>query len=130
MRYPLDELLDKTSIIRLKFERLNPFKDPQKWADELKKYALAIEEYIDEGICTLEQIENWSKRLYEINGKIWDLEADIRKGKDEELGMEEIGRRAIKIRENNRIRIMIKNEIVEKIGQGFKDIKKDHISQD
>ncbi len=66
-------------------------------------------------------------QLYEVNGKIWDLEADIRKGKEGELGLEEVGRRALAIRDLNRQRIEIKNLIAAKCG-GPPDFKYDHAS--
>ena len=46
--------------------------------------------------------------LLEINNKIWGLESDIRQGK--ELGLEEVGRRAIAIRDLNKQRVRLKNE--------------------
>ena len=128
MRYPLDELIDKTSIIKLKFERIEKLEDRGIWANYLKEYSMAIGEYIGDGTCTAEQVEDWFERLYEANATTWNLEADIRKGKDEELGLEKIGKLAIEIRENNSIRIMIKAEIVEVIGKGYKDFKENHIS--
>jgi hypothetical protein len=128
MRYPLDELIDKSSIIRLKFERIPNLDDRTKWAKEIFDYSVAIGEYIGEKICSQKEIEDWMVRLYEVNGKIWDLEADIRAGKDKELGLEEVGRRAIRIREINGERVRIKSSIVEKIGLGYKDIKINHAS--
>ena len=49
--------------------------------------------------------------MREINGRIWDLESDIRKGKEGELGSEEVGRRALMIRNINSERIALKNQI-------------------
>lgn len=129
MNYPLDELLDKRSIIQLKIERIEDEEDKEMLKKEFKDYTKVVEEYISDGICSSDQFEKWHKSLYEINGIVWDLEADIRKGKDEELGMSEIGKRAIKIRDNNSIRIMIKAEIVRKSGIGYFDIKTNHISR-
>ena len=54
---------------------------------------------------------------------MWDAEHAIRKGQDENLGLEEIGRRAIHIRDLNRIRMKVKNDIIELTGDGFKDCK-------
>jgi hypothetical protein len=54
------------------------------------------------------------------------MEADIRQGKDNLLNLEEVGRRALGIRNINKFRIRIKNEIVEKTNKGFKDIKVNH----
>jgi hypothetical protein len=67
--------------------------------------------------------------LYVINGKIWDLEADIRQGKEGILGLEEVGRRALAIRDFNGERIRLKNEITELVGEKYKEIKIDHASQ-
>ncbi len=129
MRYPIDELIDKTSIIKLKFERLEHLEDRERWASELIEDSIAIGTFIGDGTCTIEQVEEWFHKLFKINGQVWDLEADIRKGKDEELGMDEIGRRAIKIREKNKERIAVKAEVVDFTGKGYADIKENHISE-
>ncbi len=128
MRYPLDELLDKRSIIQLKIERISENLEKENLWKEFIDYTLAINEYIIEKVCNKEEINTWSKELYEINGQIWDLEAEIRKGREQELGLEEVGRRAIEIRRKNGIRVSIKGEIVEKTGMGYKDIKINHAS--
>lgn len=128
MRYPLDELIDKTSIIQLKFERIPDLEDRSRWINEVKEYCMAIGRFIGESKCTYEQVEEWYKKLYEINKATWDLEADIRKGKEGELGLEEVGRRAIAIRENNGKRIRVKGDIVKKICMGYEDIKINHAS--
>jgi hypothetical protein len=65
-------------------------------------------------------------KLYNINGEIWNLESDIRKGREKELGLEEVGRRAILIREWNKKRVAIKNQMVDLFEEGFKDIKVNH----
>lgn len=129
MRYPLDELLDKRSIIQLKIERLEgDSSEKANLKKEFDDYTLAIEEYVKEDICTSEEAERWHSQLYEINGKCWDMEAAIRQGKEGELGLEEVGKRALKLRDMNKIRIGIKKEVVEKTGVGYKDIKINHAS--
>jgi len=129
MEYPLDELLDKRSIIQLKIERIEgDFLEKESLKREFSDYTNAIKEYINKRVCTDEEVNEWHKQLYEINEKIWDLESDIRKGKEGELGLEEVGRRAIKIRETNGKRVKIKSSIVEKTGRGYKDIKINHAS--
>jgi hypothetical protein len=55
---------------------------------------------------------------------MWTLEADLRKGKEGELGLEEVGRRAIAIRDLNKQRVTLKNSISK-----FKDIKINHVSE-
>ena len=134
MRYPLDELLDKRSIIQLKIERIGDNFEKERLKKEYSEYTVAIGEYIKEGICSLQQVEKWHKELYEANGKTWDLEASIRKGQLGNLGeinvLADIGRTAVKIRESNGIRVGIKSKIVEAIGMGYKDIKINHASED
>ena len=71
----------------------------------------------------------WIFWLKEINSKIWDLEADLRNGKEEQLGFEEIGKRAIKIRDWNNKRVALKNKIAKESGHGFIDRKINHLSE-
>ena len=134
MRYPLDELLDKRSIVQLKIERIEDDSEKKRIKKEFSEYSEAIEEYVREGKCSHEQVGHWHKELYEANGKTWDLEAKIRKGQLGNLEdikvLAEIGRTAVKIRESNGIRVAIKSKIVEATGIGYRDIKVNHASQD
>jgi hypothetical protein len=121
MEMPLSEVLDRLSIVELKIERIG---EPHL---TLEKEVLenAVQEFADSGT----QIDSsWVKDLKDINGQIWDLESDIRKGKEGELGLEEVGRRAIMIRGKNKIRVGIKNAITEATGIGFRDVKMNHAS--
>lgn len=120
MKMPISEILDRYSIAILKKERANA-ENQQEIEDltkEIESYKSTHNEFVEELIG----------KLIEINGKIWDLESDIRKGKEGELGLEEVGRRAIKIREFNKIRVGYKNDTVEVFGEGYKDIKMNHAS--
>ena len=129
MRYPLDELLDKRSIIQLKIERINDDDERKRLIKEFSDYTLGIAEYIAEEICTEAQVKEWHEKLYVANGRIWDLEANIRKGQIGDMTLEEVGATAIKIREANGIRVGIKSEVVRAIGQGYEDIKINHASE-
>lgn len=122
MEMPLPEILDRLSIVRLKLERIGD----KSIINELNAYEEAVKSFRNKGIDIR---EDWSRGLYEVNGKIWDLEADVRAGKEGKLGLEEVGRRAIAIRELNKQRVSIKNKIVEETGIGFKDIKMNHASE-
>jgi hypothetical protein len=120
MKMPIGEILDRYSIAILKKER--PSAENQQEIEDLTQeidsYKQTHEEFINDKI----------DKLIEINGMIWDLESDIRKGREGELGLEEVGRRAIKIREFNKIRVGYKNDVVEVFGEGYKDIKMNHAS--
>ena len=67
-------------------------------------------------------------RLSIVNQKIWHLESDVRKGLLDN-NLEEVGRRAIEIRNQNAERIALKNAINEYTGVGFKEVKINHASQ-
>jgi hypothetical protein len=116
MKMPIGDIIDRYSICKLKSERLEL--DNSKELSELK---YEMEKY--------EGIEFFADKLYEINGNIWDLESDIRKGNEDILGLEEVGRRAIKIRGFNNIRVNWKNEINSKYGEGYIEVKMNHGSQ-
>ena len=115
MKMPISEIVDRYSIALLKQERANA--DNQHEINTLHSELSQYEQSLDYVI-----------KLKEVNGKIWDLESDIRKGKEGELGLEEVGRRAIAIRELNKIRVGYKNQMVQLYGEGFKDIKMNHAS--
>ena len=111
------DLIDRYSIVKLKLERTE--------VDCNDEFTALAEE-----ISKTDGLVDFVQELYIVNGMIWDLESDIRKGKEGELGLEEVGRRAIKIREFNKIRITYKNDVVDYFGEGYKDIKINHVSCD
>ena len=119
MRVPISEILDRMSIVKLKIERIG---EPQL-QDEFSALSKALKDYKKEGFNIK---DDWFEELYDINRRIWDLESDIRRGKEKELGLEEVGRRAILIRNTNKQRVAIKNKIAEETGSGFKDVKMNH----
>jgi hypothetical protein len=113
IKMPISEIADRLSICRLKQERT-----PEDLREEIKLYENEVSNYVG--------IDRYIDQLYDINGEIWQLEADIRRGREKEIGLEEVGRRAVLIRGWNRQRIVVKNQIVEEFGEGFKDIKINH----
>lgn len=122
MKMPISEILDRYSIAILKKERADA-----ENSKEISDFRFEIDSYLKDHY---EFINQKIKDLIQVNGDIWDLESDIRRGKEGELGLEEVGRRAIKIREFNKIRITYKNDVVDYFGEGYKDIKINHVSSD
>ena len=59
---------------------------------------------------------------------IWNLENEIRKGGENKFTLEEIGRRALEIRDLNRRRIKYKNKIND-MTRDFREHKINHRSQ-
>lgn len=121
---PICELCDRLTIVALKLERLP---DSEIDKEELKKQY----DYYTRGVdFNNPQICAALSELKMHNAHIWDLEYEIRKGLDEQLGYEEIGKRAVKIRDVNRLRVNLKNQISEIAGQSeFKDCKMNHVSE-
>lgn len=125
MEYPLSEIIDRYTIALLKKERIIDANNER----ELLELVIEINIFLDKNKDTTETLLNYQNSLYHINGEIWDLESDIRKGKENILGLEEVGRRAIMIRGLNKKRVGIKNEIVTLTGTGFIDVKMNHASE-
>ena len=115
--FPVIELVDRYSIAKLKFDKTGSN------AAELEFYKTQLDQFDTESI-TFDLLH-----LYDIHSEIWALEADLKRGTEANLPLEEIGRRAIKIRDWNNRRIALKNSMAEKLDCIVREIKKDHCSQ-
>ena len=112
----IGEIADRFSICKLKSERTDI-----DCSDELN--------LLEKELLNYANIRVYIDQLYEINGSIWTLESDIRLGKEGKLGLEEVGRRAIKIRNFNGMRVAAKNTINSLYKEGFIEQKSDHASE-
>ncbi len=111
MEVPLADIVDRFSILILKWiHGINV-------RDDLLVYGKEC------------PIDNLFLDLLKVNAEIWELESDIRMGKEGILGFEEVGRRAIAIRDKNQYRIRIKNKIAMAVNESL-EIKVAHASQD
>jgi hypothetical protein len=113
--FPLPDLIDKVAILKLKVERINEPHLKQAYnfyMKALKKYPKKHKKIIDKAFID----------LYDINGRIWDNEHEIRKGTVCDLPLVEVGRRCLLIRDLNKLRLAIKERIVEETKSGFKDV--------
>ena len=108
MKMPTSEIIDRYTITLLKSERTD-----EDVSEELEAYKKELP--------NTDSVQTFIDRMYEINGKIWETEGDIRKGVD--MPLEEVGRLAITVRELNQIRNGIKGEIVDEFAEGFKEIQ-------
>ena len=116
IKMQIGEVVDRYSILLLKSERTD-----LNVVDEIEHYKSCVDSYEDS--------EFWVEKLKQINSRIWDLESDIRKGKEKLLGLKEVGRRALLIRNINNERVACKNEITELYKEGYAETKKDHASE-
>ena len=115
--FPVIELFDRLAIAEVKWART------QCNQEELDWYHLQAQN-ID-----LDLVKTQFNELKNIHNIIWGLEAELKSGCEEELGLEEIGRRAILIRNWNNKRIAIKNSVAEILNCPVREIKKDHLSE-
>lgn len=116
--FPIVELVDRYSIAKLKFVKTGAN------TTELEFYQQQLKNY------NIQPIEQELNDLYQIHSQIWGLEAELKSGTEKNLPLEEIGRRAIEIRNWNSKRVALKNCMAEKLGQGYiQEIKHDHLSQ-
>lgn len=115
--FPVIELVDRYAIAKLKFDKTQANKDEfDFYVNQLVGYDLTnVELELDD--------------LYEIHKQIWNLEAQLKAGKENELPLEEIGRRAIAIRDLNNKRIALKNSMANKLGCIVREVKQDHLSE-
>jgi hypothetical protein len=115
--FPIIELVDRLAIAEVKFQRIGANQEELSW---YQTQALHID---------LDKIINEYEDLKRIHNEIWNLEAELKSGREAELSLEEIGRRAIAIRNHNNKRVALKNAIAEKLECPVREIKKDHLSQ-
>ena len=119
MKLSIGDIIDRWAIAFLKHSRANIDTTP-----EINSYL----DYIN-GKYNQKDVKDYFDKLLKVNGDIWWLESDIRKGKEGELGLEEVGRRALAIRDLNGNRVRFKNELNRKYNEGFEEIKVDHASK-
>jgi hypothetical protein len=114
--FPVIELVDRYCIAELKFNKTFANHSEREF------YQTQMQQH------DTTQIEQELTALYSIHENIWNLESDLKSGLEERLSLEEIGRRAIKIRDWNNKRIKLKNIMAEKLGCPVREIKQDHVS--
>ena len=116
-QFPVIELFDRLAIAEVKWERTHSNQEELAWYRDQTKH------------FDLECIQSQYTKLKNIHNTIWKLESELKSGREAELSLEEIGRRAILIRDWNNKRISIKNSIAESLGCRVKEFKKDHLSE-
>lgn len=115
--FPIIELVDRLAIAEVKFKRTKANEEELLW-------------YMNQALrINIEEIVEEYEELKRIHNEIWELEAELKTGREHELPLEEIGRRAIAIRDHNNLRVALKNTIAEKLNCSVREIKKDHLSE-
>ena len=116
-QFPVIELVDRLAIAEIKWQRT------QANAAELAWYQQQIS-HLDVAV-----IHQQMQQLKQIHNAIWELEKELKSGHEQQLALEEIGRKAIAIRDLNNKRIQLKNLMAELLACPVREIKQDHVSQ-
>ena len=120
------ELIDRLCIARIKHERTTGAnQDELDWYEDKYKQLTA-------GLSPsqLTELEFDIAEITKIHNKIWDLEWQLKSGVEHLLELDEIGRRAIAIRDWNNKRITYKNSIAKLFNLKMRELKTDHLSAD
>lgn len=118
MEYSIADVFDRYSILTLKTDRIQGYR-----REEYLLFRKEFDQILQQFDLINEHLAFLFDAIYYVNRQIWDLEADIRAENEEKLGLEEVGRRAILIREWNKQRIRIKNIINLITSTGFNERK-------
>ena len=115
---PVLELIDRLCIARVKHART-------KGANQVE-----LDWYEDkyQQLPHSAELEADIQAMTDIHHAIWDLEWQLKSGVEQMLSLQEIGRRAIAIRDFNNKRIAYKNSIATILGHPVKEIKQDHLA--
>ena len=115
---PVLELIDRLCIARVKYART-------KGANQIEL------DWYEDKFSQLPQsaeLDADIQAMTDIHHAIWDLEWQLKSGVEQMLSLQEIGRRAIAIRDFNNKRIAYKNSIATILGHPVKEIKQDHLA--
>ena len=115
---PVLELIDRLCIARVKHARTNGANQVELdwYEDKFQQLPQSPELY--------EAIQ----AMTDIHHAIWDLEWQLKSGVEQMLSLQEIGRRAIAIRDFNNRRIAYKNSVARILGHPVIEIKQDHLA--
>jgi hypothetical protein len=115
-KFPVIELFDRLVIAKIKFARTGAnLNELQFYENQVRGYDLAL-------------VSDLLQELSTIHIHIWELEKELKSGREQDLSLAEIGQRAIEIRNWNNKRIAVKNLIAVKLQDDIFEIKQDHLS--
>jgi hypothetical protein len=120
---PVLEMIDRLCIARVKSRRTNGANEVERaW------YEVRYQE-LQKQVNNVAELEFNIAAMTSIHEAIWELEWELKSGVEQQLSLEEIGRRAIRIRDYNNKRISFKNSIAALVDSDpVREIKSDHLS--
>ena len=117
MKFPVIEIVDRYAIAVVKHEKTNGANQ-----EELDFYLEQMKE------ANINPSDVKIIELIEHHRYVWSLEDDFKKAKIDALPLEEIGRRALYIRDIGYRRVDLKNALAEIVNDPVREIKKDHVT--
>ena len=112
MKFPIIEIVDRYAIAVVKHEKTNGANQ-----EELDFYLEQMKQ------ANINLLNAKVLELIEHHTYIWSLEDDIKKGRADSLPLDEIGRRALHVRDVMRERVRLKNELAELYNDPIREIK-------
>ena len=117
MKFPVIEIVDRYTIAVVKHEKTNGANQ-----EELYFYLEQMKE------ANINPSDVKVIELIEHHRYVWSLEDDFKKAKIDALPLEEIGRRALHIRDIGYRRVDLKNALAEMVNDPVREIKQDHVT--
>lgn len=118
MKFPIIEIVDRYAIAVVKHKRTQAANQ-----EELDFYH---KQMIEANINPQHQLV---LDLIDHHEYVWNLEDDFKKCRIDNLPLEEIGRRALHIRDVGFKRVELKNALADLAGDPVREIKQDHITE-
>ena len=117
MKFPVIEIVDRYTIAVVKHGKTNGANQ-----EELDFYLEQMKE------ANINPSDDKIIELIEHHSYVWSLEDDFKKAKIDALPLEEIGRRALYIRDIGYRRVDLKNALAEMVNDPVREIKQDHVT--
>ena len=118
MKFPTIEIVDRYCIAMVKSVKTNNAN-----AEEVKFYSDQMDE------VGIDKLHPLIRQLIQHHEYVWSLEDDFKKGRIDSEPLDEIGRRAIHIRDIGTERVRLKNALAELLNDPVREIKQDHLSE-
>ena len=115
MKFPVIEIVDRYAIAVVKHDKTNSANQAE------------LDFYLDQmKIANINPQHHLVKELIEHHAYVWSLE----KCRIDNLPLEEVGRRALHIRDVGFKRVELKNALAELVDDPVREVKQDHISEE
>lgn len=118
MKFPVIEIVDRYTIAVVKYEKTQGANQ-----EELDFYIEQMQE------VNLDLQHQLIVELIDHHRYVWSLEDDFKKNRIDGLPLDEIGQRALHIRDIGHKRVTIKNTLAELLNDPVREIKRDHITK-